>query len=99
LPSSPDEQIASSVTCGTAQIALVTILLAGLLVRSYINVTSVQPGFSSSTMTFDIALDSRYAGRGQGRAFLHRLLDRIALVPGVQAAGAVTVLPFSNSLV
>jgi predicted permease len=82
-----------------AEIALVTILLAGagLLVRSYINVASVQPGFSSSTMTFDIALDSRYAGPGLGRAFFYRLLDRIARVPGVQAAGAVTVLPFSNS--
>jgi predicted permease len=81
------------------EIALVTILLAGagLLVRSYIKVTSVQTGFSSSTMTCDIALDSRYAARGQGRAFFHRLLDRIALLPGVEATGAVTVLPFSNS--
>jgi predicted permease len=81
------------------QIALVTILLAGagLLVRSYIKVTSVQTGFSSSTMTFDIALDSRYAGPGQGHAFFDRLLDRIALIPGVRSVGAVTVLPFSNS--
>jgi predicted permease len=66
-------------------------------VRSYIKVNSVQTGFSSSTVTCDLALDSRYTGRGQGRAFFHRLLDRIALVPGVEATGAVTVLPFSNS--
>lgn len=81
------------------EIALVTILLisAGLLVRSYINVTAVQPGFSSTSITFDVALDSRYAGRGRSRAFFHRLLDKIALIPGVRSAGAVTVLPFSNS--
>ena len=81
------------------QIALVTILLAGagLLVRSYVKVTSVHAGFSSSTMTFGIGLDSRYAGRGQSGAFFRRLLDRIAHVPGIEAAGAVTVLPFSNS--
>ena len=81
------------------EIALVVVLLAaaGLLVRSYVKVTSVQTGFSSSTVTCDIALDSRYAGRGQGGAFFRRLLDRIALVPGIEATGAVTILPFSNS--
>jgi hypothetical protein len=81
------------------EIALVVVLLAaaGLLVRSYVKVTSVQTGFSSSTVTCGIALDSRYAGRGQGRAFFHRLLDKISLIPGVESTGAVTVLPLSNS--
>ena len=81
------------------EIALVTLLLAGagLLVRSYIKVTDVQPGFSSSTVTCGVTLDSRYAGRGQGGAFFRRLLDRIARIPGVESAGAVTVLPFSNA--
>jgi putative ABC transport system permease protein len=81
------------------EIGLVVVLLAaaGLLMRSYIKVTSVQTGFSSSTMTCDIALDSRYAGRGHGGAFFHRLLDRISLLPGVEKTGAVTVLPLSNS--
>ncbi|HZD76991.1 MAG TPA: ADOP family duplicated permease, partial [Acidobacteriaceae bacterium] len=81
------------------EIALVTLLLAGagLLVRSYIKVTSVHAGFSSSTMTFGIGLDSRYAGHEQRGAFFRRLLDKIAHIPGVQSAGAVTVLPFSNS--
>jgi putative ABC transport system permease protein len=81
------------------EIALVTLLLAGagLLVRSYIKVTAVQPGFSSSTVTCGVTLDSRYAGRGQGGAFFRRLLDRIARIPGIKSAGAVTVLPFSNA--
>jgi predicted permease len=70
---------------------------AGLLVRSYIKVTAVQPGFSSSTVTFGVRLDSRYAGRAQSGAFFRRLLDRIARIPGIDSAGAVTVLPFSNA--
>jgi putative ABC transport system permease protein len=80
------------------EIALVTVLLAGagLLVRSYIKVTSVLPGFASSTLTCDLALDAHNSHQ-HDTSFFSRLLDRITLVPGVQAVGAVTVLPFSNS--
>jgi predicted permease len=81
------------------EIVLVTILLAGagLLVRSYIKLTAVQPGFSSSTITFDVKLDSRYAGRGLGQTFFHHLLENIEHITGVQSAGAASMLPFSNS--
>jgi predicted permease len=81
------------------EITLVTLLLAGagLLIRSYVKVTDVQPGFSSSTVTCGVTLDSRYAGRGQGGAFFRRLLDRMARIPGIESTGAVTVLPFSNA--
>ena len=34
---------------------------AGLLLRSYINVESVQTGFSSSTVSMNIQLDARMA--------------------------------------
>ena len=42
--------------------ALVVVLLAGagLLIRSYINVESVDTGFSQSTVTMNIGLDARY---------------------------------------
>jgi predicted permease len=83
----------------TGEIVIVTVLLAsaGLLLRSYIKVSAVHPGFSSSTITFGVTLDSRYAGRGQGCAFFQRFLERIEHIPGVRSAGAVTVLPFSNA--
>ena len=77
----------------TGEIVLVTVLLsgAGLLVRSYIKLTAVQPGFASSTITFDVKLDSRYAGRELGQIFFHRLLEKIEHIPGVQSAGAACI--------
>ena len=46
-----------------AESALVVVLLAsaGLLLRSYINVESVNTGFSQSTVTMNIELDPRYS--------------------------------------
>jgi putative ABC transport system permease protein len=81
------------------QTAMVVVLLAvaGLLIRSYIKVISVDTGFSQSAVTFNLSLDSRY-GPGEPRhAFFKQLLSKLNALPGVQAAGAVSDLPLSNS--
>jgi len=82
-----------------AESALVVILLAGagLLVRSCINVLSVQTGFSQSTVALSISLDSRYSQPQQRVEFFNNLIDKTAALPGVQAVGAVNSLPLSNS--
>jgi predicted permease len=78
--------------------ALVVVLLAsaGLLIRSYINVESVDTGFSQSTVTMNIALDARY-GQPQRVAFFRNLFAKIEVLPGVQAVGAINDLPLSNA--
>jgi len=77
--------------------ALVVVLLAsaGLLIRSYINVESIDTGFSPSTVTMNIGLDSRY--NQQRAAFFRNLFAKLEAIPGVQAVGAVNDLPLSNS--
>lgn len=82
-----------------AESALVVVLLsgAGLLIRSYINVVSVDTGFSASTVTMNIEFNSRYTQSAERSAFFQSLLSRLEALPGVQAAGAVTQLPLSNS--
>ena len=82
-----------------AESALVVVLLAGagLLLRSYVNALSVPTGFSESTVTLNISLDSRYSQPQQRIAFFHNLIDKIAVLPGVQAVGAVNSLPLSKS--
>jgi len=82
-----------------AQAAMVVVLLAGagLFIRSYINVESIDTGFSQSTVTMNIALDNRYGGGQQRREFFTNLIARLSALPGVRAVGAVNSLPLSNS--
>jgi predicted permease len=81
-----------------AQTAMVVVLLAGagLLIRSYINVQSVDTGFTRSAVTFHVSLDGRYAPERQ-RGFYRELITKLEASPGVQAAGGVSNLPLSNS--
>jgi predicted permease len=84
----------------TLETALVVVLLAsaGLLVRSYIKVASVDTGFSQSTLTMHYWINERYhpPQSNQG-AFVKSLLDKLNALPGVTAAAAISNLPLSNS--
>jgi putative ABC transport system permease protein len=79
--------------------ALVVVLLAsaGLLIRSYINVESVDTGFSPSTVTFDLGLDTRYSQPQERISFFRNLFARLQVLPGVQMVGGINYLPLSNS--
>ncbi|HEY1902387.1 MAG TPA: ABC transporter permease [Terracidiphilus sp.] len=78
--------------------ALVVVLLAGagLLIRSYINVESVDTGFSQSTVTMNISLDARYS-QPRRVEFFRNLFAKLEALPGVQTVGAINNLPLSNS--
>jgi len=81
-----------------AESALVVVLLtsAGLLIRSYVNVESVDTGFSQSTVTANIGLDPHYS-HPQAVEFFRNLFAKLQALPGVEAVGAVNSLPLSNS--
>jgi predicted permease len=81
------------------EVGLVVLLLAGagLLLRSYSRLVAVPAGFEASTVTFHIQLDSRYAGAKDQLSYYKRLVDRIAAIPGVRAAGVDHILPFGNA--
>jgi predicted permease len=78
--------------------ALVVVLLAsaGLLIRSYINVESVDTGFSQSTVTVNIGLDARYSPP-QRAGYFRTLFAKLEAIPGVQSVGGIDYLPLSNS--
>jgi putative ABC transport system permease protein len=82
-----------------AETALVVVLLAGagLLIRSYINVENVQAGFSESTVSMYIRLNSHYPQPQQRRAFFSNLMEKIGALPGIPNVGAIGKLPMSNS--
>ena len=80
--------------------ALSTALLAaaGLLLHSFVNVTNVQKGFAvERVLSADLSLPQRtYQSPQQRIGFYRDALSRIAALPGVVAAGAVTDLPLTN---
>jgi predicted permease len=79
-----------------AEIGLVVVLLAGagLLLRSYVNVMSVDTGFAQSTVSLRIDLNARY--KPQQRApFFQDLIAKIGSLPGVKAVGAIDGLPLT----
>jgi len=87
-----------------AEIALAIVLLtgAGLLVKSFRNLTAVQTGFDShGVLTARVALPlDRYMSLEQQRSFFRELAGRLQALPGVTAAGAAATLPLSgNSMI
>jgi putative ABC transport system permease protein len=79
-------------------IALVLLVGAGLLLRTFIRLQSVSPGFNpSNLMTFNLQLpSSKYKEWPQVSGFYSQLLDRLKAIPGVQSADAATFLPLES---
>jgi putative ABC transport system permease protein len=78
-------------------LALVLVIGAGLLVRSFIRLTAVDPGFRTSrVVATDIVLpETRYPRSPPKQRFFLDLLDQVRAMPGIESAGAVSVLPMS----
>jgi len=71
---------------------------AGLLLRSLWALQRTDPGFEPRhVLTFSVSLpEQRYGEPAEQSAFLSSFLSRIRGVPGVEAAGATSVLPLSG---
>jgi predicted permease len=80
-----------------AQVAMALVLMAGagLLVRSFLNLRSVDPGFSpANVLTLTVSLSPvKYESGEATFRFFDQLTERIRALPGVTAAGAITGLP------
>ncbi|HXB66692.1 MAG TPA: ABC transporter permease [Candidatus Acidoferrales bacterium] len=85
------------------EIAMALVLLtgAGLMLKSFVRMRSVNPGFRAEnvlTMTVDLP-DSVYRTPNELKAFHALTLDKLASLPGVVAVGAVNWMPFAGALV
>jgi putative ABC transport system permease protein len=82
------------------EIALALMLLvgAGLLIRSFARLLDADPGFDAEgVLTMQVTLPSaKYREQAQRGAFFHELFARIDRLPGVRAAGGITFLPMSG---
>jgi predicted permease len=82
------------------QVALVLVVLtgAGLMTRSLVALTSVDPGFESEgRFALTVSLTPEYDGPDEAAAYREAALERLRALPGVISAGAVLDLPLKSS--
>ncbi|HZF37447.1 MAG TPA: ABC transporter permease [Blastocatellia bacterium] len=78
-------------------LALALLIGAGLMLRSFIRLISVDPGLDPrNVLTVDIKLSRSKYSRPQQAVFFQQLLERLRALPGIQAAGAVYPMPLSG---
>jgi predicted permease len=88
-------------TLVVAEVALALVLLigAGLLIRSFLRLQAQSPGFDPDhVLTAQIVLSGpSYADPDARRSFYHRLLERLRSLPGVQTASMINPLPVTGT--
>jgi predicted permease len=91
-------RVRSGLIVAETMLAVVLLVGAGLLARSFERLLSVDLGFSTAGIqTFNITLPEVRYGTPQLRAeFVERLLTTVAQHPGVERSGAVFGLPLTN---
>ncbi|HWN99724.1 MAG TPA: ABC transporter permease [Blastocatellia bacterium] len=82
-----------------SEIALSLVLLigAGLMIKSFIRLEQVNPGFEArNVLTMRLSLPAAQYPDGRRRgAFFQQVVERIGAVPGAQSAAAISRLPLS----
>ena len=83
-----------------AEIALAVVLVtgAGLLLRSFVALRHVDPGFQTDhRLTSQIVLPKRYARDGQILDLVDEIIARVSAIPGVDAATYMSRLPLNGT--
>ncbi len=95
---SAHQRLRGALVVAETTLGLTLLVAAGLLLRSFYRILSVDPGMnphSVLTLTFDLP-EKKYPERQQIQ-FYTQLLQRLGNVPGVVSAAAVTPLPMSGN--
>jgi predicted permease len=84
-----------------AEVALSVVLLfgAGLMIRSFRQLQSVNPGFESQgvlTMTVSVS-DAKFPSPTQQVSFFDQVLQRVRALPGVGSAGVIDAIPLTGN--
>jgi putative ABC transport system permease protein len=78
--------------------ALVLLVGAGLLIKSFWRLQKVDPGFNpDNALTARVSLpQTKYPEDSKKVLFFQQLIERVSALPGVQAAGAAHVVPMTG---
>jgi putative ABC transport system permease protein len=90
------QRVRSALVVGEVALSLALLIGAGLLLRSFVRLQSVEPGFDpANVLTFRVSTrGSAYAEGAAREAFFRRVEEGLAGIPGVVAVGAAHVFPF-----
>jgi putative ABC transport system permease protein len=87
-------RLRSALVVGEVALAVLLVVGAGLLIRSFFNLTRVDVGFDRSQLTtFGFVLPGGRYDAPARVAFAQRLTAAVTAVPGVQSAAVMTGLP------
>ncbi len=92
--------VRATLVVAETSLALMLLVGAGLLIKSFARLQSVNPGFSTeNVLTAQVALPPlQYPDATARRVFWTRLIDKVRGLPGVRAAGLTTNVPFNGSV-
>jgi len=91
-------RLRSTLVVAEVALAVVLVVIGGMLTGSFVRLLRTDPGFQAGHLLASIIvpLDERYKNPAERRALFRGILDSVAVIPGVEAAGAVDALPFTG---
>jgi hypothetical protein len=94
------QRIRGTLLASEVELAVLLSVSAGLLMRSFVRVMSVNPGLrTENILTMNISLpEVKYPTPQQRLTFFKTLMERLQASPGMRSAGAVQFLPLRVSI-
>ncbi|HEY3104230.1 MAG TPA: ABC transporter permease [Pyrinomonadaceae bacterium] len=91
-------RLRQALTVGEVALALVLLIGAGLMIKSFRSLLQVPPGFNSDhVLTFELAPTvSKYQTPEQRATLYQSVITRIRAIPGVVSVGAISHLPIAH---
>jgi putative ABC transport system permease protein len=91
-------RIRKTLVVGEVSLALILLIGAGLLIRSFIELRRTPIGFDpTGTLTATMTLpDATYPTAARSRTYLQTALEHLAALPDVRAAGMINALPLGR---
>jgi putative ABC transport system permease protein len=92
-------RLRNALVVAEVSLALVLLISAGLLMKSFVRLQNVSPGFNPhNVVTMELALPQLKYPRGKPVIdFYAELLRRIKSIPGVESTALTSILPLSGS--
>lgn len=91
-------RLRSALVVAEVALALVLLIGAALMLRSFVRLNSIDPGFNAqNVLTASVSLpESKYDKPVQRVAFFRQLIEELNSMPGIVTSGVVSALPLTG---